>query len=358
MRTKTLMFLITYTCNLRCSYCYEPKVSAHRISKDHLRSLIRQKVEALPESYDSFDIHFMGGEPLLEFDLIRDVSEWLWTQRFGKKLGMVFAPTNGTLMDDERKRWFRDNRNRICLGLSFDGDLAMQNVNRSGSAQDIDLDFFSQTWPEQNVKMTLSPATVASLYDGVTFLHSKGFKRVDAELAKGESVGWTRNDLKVLSEQLSRLSQFYVDHRQYELSMLDFDIFALSYSGSETSKICSCGEHLTCVDVDGREYACHLFSPVAMPREKADESRKIDFSCHENFRSEKCDNCRLRLMCTRCYGMSFMSSGNVNTTDPIDCASFKIIYIANCRHQLRLAEAFGDMKRKSRIKNLVNCLIN
>ena len=80
-----------------------------------LKSLIRKQIEALPDKYDSFEIHFMGGEPLLEFALIKDVSEWLWSEQFDKRLSMVYAPTNGTLLNDEIKECFISNRERFCL---------------------------------------------------------------------------------------------------------------------------------------------------------------------------------------------------------------------------------------------------
>lgn len=182
MRTKTLMFLITYKCNLRCSYCYELKVVSNRICKTALQRLILSHAESLSDEYDSFEIHFMGGEPLLEYLLIKDISEWLWTQSFPKTLTMIYAPTNGTLLTDEIRNWASSNKDRCCLGLSFDGDSSMQNVNRSKSASKVDLKFFSSTWPKQSVKMTVSPSTVNSLADGVKYLHNNGFISVVTDL--------------------------------------------------------------------------------------------------------------------------------------------------------------------------------
>ena len=124
------------------------------------KEYILKQVNKLGDEYDSFEVQFMGGEPLLVFPMIKDVSEWLWKQHFCKPMKMLFAPTNGTLLSAEMKTWLLANRHRFCLGLSFDGDNLMQNINRSESFNLINIEFFAKTWPEQSVKMTVSPQTV------------------------------------------------------------------------------------------------------------------------------------------------------------------------------------------------------
>lgn len=358
MRTKTLMFLITYKCNLRCSYCYEPKGNAHTINSTRLKPLIRDNVLTLPDEYDSFEIHFMGGEPLLEFNLIREVSEWLWTQNFDKSLSMVYAPTNGTLLNDEIKDWCTRNHERFCLGLSFDGDESMQNINRSESSSSIDLDFFVRTWPHQSVKMTISPATIDYLADGVRYLHSKGFKKIVADLARGTEIGWNKNHLKQLSRQLDELSRFYMTHKdEYKISLLDIDIFGLQTDQRKAYKSCSCGEDLTCIDVDGTGYACHLFSPVAIHIDKARRALSIDFTKYESLQNLECQKCALNCLCNHCYGMNYVCTNNVSTPDPFHCAAFKTMYIANCRHRLRMAKHNDNNEEISRIGKLIDIII-
>ena len=114
-RQKTIMLLITYKCNLHCSYCYEPKQQNFRMSATKAKQIITEQLSLLGDDYDSVEIQFMGGEPLLEFPLIKEVSEWLWSLPLNKKLMVLFAPTNGTLLNDEMKHWFSVNRERIHL---------------------------------------------------------------------------------------------------------------------------------------------------------------------------------------------------------------------------------------------------
>ena len=188
------MLLITYKCNLHCSYCYEPKNQNFKMSVSKAKQLISEYLNSFGKT-SPVEIQFMGGEPLLEFSLIKEVSEWLWDNGFDKGDNMLFAPTNGTLLNDEMREF--------ALGLSFDGDQVMQNTNRSDSYHKVDLKFFAATWPEQSVKMTISPSTVGHLAEGVKFLHSsrsyyfstnfsdlKVNDRVVVETVRGKELGW------------------------------------------------------------------------------------------------------------------------------------------------------------------------
>ena len=355
--TKTLMFLITYRCNLRCSYCYEPKVVGHGINESQLKENISKQILTLPQEFDSFEIHFMGGEPLLEFDLIRNVSEWLWQQSFDKRLTMIFAPTNGTILTEEIRHWCKANRERFCLGLSFDGDISMQNVNRSNSYEKVDVKFFASTWPRQSVKMTLSPETINKFSDGVKFLHGQGFCEIVADLAMGNSIKWERRHLAQLTHQLDALSTYIItDAHNLRLSTLDLDIFALNDLSRSPQKSCSCGESLSCIDLDGKEYACHLFSPIASPYEKAAASSSIDFKNHEVLGNPQCRACILDALCPHCYGMNYICNESPSIPVPFNCASFKTVYLANCRHRYKLALNSGDEDALAQIGKLINLI--
>lgn len=355
-KQKTIMLLITYKCNLHCSYCYEPKVQNFRMSAAKAKQIITEQLSCLGDDYDSVEIQFMGGEPLLEFHLMKEVSEWLWSLSMNKKLMVLFAPTNGTLLNEEMKSWFSGNRERINLGLSFDGDQSMQDINRSKSYKSVDLDFFAKTWPNQSVKMTISPETIKGLSDGVIYLHSKGFKYISADLAMGPSLLWTRTALKDYQSQLGKLCNFYLKNPELiPFSMLRLEIKPASFRKRRYVKTCSCGEDMVCMDWTGRHYACHLFSPVAIPIEKAERSNRIyDFSNHSQFSSERCSNCLLNNVCSHCYGMNYLCTDDVTKPSSFHCSAFKIMFAANCRFKLMQAEQNNDKKKASEIISIIN----
>lgn len=305
------------------------------MSLNDAKRYISETVDSLEDPYSEFEVQLMGGEPLLRFGFIKELSEWLWQQTFKIPLVQVFAATNGTLLSNEIKNWFFDNRERICLGLSFDGDGFMQNANRSESFSKVDLAFFAQTWSKQSVKMTLTPKTLPHLYDGAVFLHQSGFKHIAADLAMGAKVDWRQEDLSVLSIELQKLTGYYLQNPDVpRISLLDIDIFAI-FSETKSLKKCSCGEDLVCIDCDGEKYACHLFSPISMPSAKARKSQTIDFSKHENFVPDTCKPCALFSVCTVCYGMNYLQHDDTTAQNAFICQAFKVQFYNCCNLYLQ-----------------------
>ena len=74
------------------------------------------------------------------------------------------------------KSWFYRHRDKISLGISYDGVISVQNFNRTNSAKEIDLGFFLRTWPNLYVKMTVSTYSIEHLAESVLYLESRGFK--------------------------------------------------------------------------------------------------------------------------------------------------------------------------------------
>lgn len=349
------MLLVTYRCNLHCSYCYEPKTLTLRMSEEQAKRILSKEIPAFADSCDELEIHFMGGEPLLEFPMLKNLAEWLWSEPFPMPNYKLFAPTNGTLLTEEMKAWFRSHHERFYLGLSFDGDMHMQDVNRSASFGMVNLDFFASTWPDQSVKMTISPETVGHLADGVIFLHDRGFKYISADLALGTSVEWGREALLSYKSELNRLSEFYLNNPDLiPCTLLRMDILNAGRHSDKPVKSCSCGEDMVCIDLTGQHYACHLFSPISIPVEKAQKSKSIEFSNHDLFASDRCRHCFLESVCERCYGMNYICSDDVATPSPFHCSATKIRFAANCRFRVQKAALSGDAETVSAIARMLD----
>ena len=291
--------------------------------------------------------------------MIKDVSEWLWSVSWEKKLLTIFAPTNGTLLTREMRRWFSTNKARICLGLSFDGNSIMQNRNRSSSAPRIDLSFFASNWPEQSVKLTISPETIGSLFEGVRSLWDNGFVTVAADLAMGSSIPWTSSHLTMFRDELRKFVDYFANENNtvHQFSMMSIPVLSLSdKKRSYSGKQCHCGEDLVCIDINGAEYPCHLFSPVSITDTKRIEGIKsIVFSNHDAFNMNPCRDCYLNPICTvHCYGMNYKSYGSVSHNSPFHCHAFKLLFVENCRLQYLLAKRSGHTDVLTKLNELIN----
>lgn len=353
--TKAIILLITYDCNLRCSYCYEPKKAHFKMTAETAKTCLRQTIDSLDDSYDSVIVQFMGGEPMLNFDLIRDVSEWLWSQTFKVKVRNVHAPTNGTVLTHEMKEWLVANKDKFSLALSFDGDRLMHNMNRSGSADEIDLSFFAETFPDVSIKMTLSPDTIGNFYEGYRFLIEQGFRQIGPSLAIGDNIGWRNEHLGIMKQQLDLLVEYFLSHPEVErVGNFALPVWNILYADAP-DHTCRVGRDIICYDYNGNKYPCHIFSPIAMDPLKSLKSTTIDF---EEVREKPtlCDKCVLNKVCSRCFGINFRDRGDCMKPSAFDCAQFKLFFFANCKIQTRLAMKNGDAHMQGVMDKVIRML--
>jgi len=103
-------------------------------------------------------------------------------------------------------------------------------------------------------------------------------------------------------------------------------------------KYCGCGEGTILVETDGKEYPCLVFSPITLPKERLEALKTLDFSDPATFIDDKCRKCILRKGCNKCYGMSFLQTGNPAYAPPFNCAAYKVQILANCILQKKMLE--------------------
>ena len=168
------MLIVTHACNLNCSYCYEPHKQNLYMELDLAKRIISREAQFVNDctQFNELQIDFMGGEPLMNFPLIKNIVEWLEKSNLNVPW-ICYSTTNGTLLSDEIKDWLRLHKNSFILGVSYDGSSKMQSVNRNTDRYDIDLNFFHELWPEQHLHTTLSKETLPMLAEGVLDIQKK-----------------------------------------------------------------------------------------------------------------------------------------------------------------------------------------
>lgn len=304
-------------------------------------------------------VHFMGGEPFLNFDVIRKTCEWVRSESHISRVSLS-ATTNGTLLSKHRE-WLWENRDIFKPVLSADGDSLMQDANRSHSSEMIDFDFYVKTWPDGKVKMTISPQTVRRVADGVKYIHSIGISRIDANLALGKDVGWNLADLKAYQNQLQKLISFYLQNPDIKpVSMLDMDITRI-LDKKDIAKRCGCGENLVCYDSDGAVYPCQLFSPVSLNINQVKECKGINFKDKSLFVSQKCKSCALRNVCATCPGMNYQYTHSVAKVPGVFCHASKIEFHTTCLllyNRLRLNQDVANKMTVERALKYYNKILN
>ncbi|WP_420969328.1 His-Xaa-Ser system radical SAM maturase HxsB [Bradyrhizobium sp. B120] len=124
------MFVVTLRCEHSCPYCQVSRQSADRSRFDMSEATAQRALDIAFESRSSrIKIEFQGGEPLLNFDLIKKIVHAANSRsaRLGKKVDFVVA-TNLALLDDTILQFCKANG--ILLSTSLDGPADLHNKNR------------------------------------------------------------------------------------------------------------------------------------------------------------------------------------------------------------------------------------
>ena len=315
--------ILTKKCQLRCSYCYEKGKNASSMDFETAKAIVQNELEN-DASVKSVHIDLFGGEPFLAFDVMKKLVEYLKSDSFSKDF-YITTITNGVAVHGEIQEWLLENKGVIECPLSLDGTREMQERNRPGSFDKIDLDFFSKEFPGTRAKMTVSPNTLPDLAEGTVFLHGLKFSP-QSGLAYG--IKWPENSSEILIRELCKLISFYLDNSDIEESLM----LKMPYKDiCFRQRFCDAGNNMVMYDVDGIRWPCHMFLPMSIGEEKSREMKKLDFSTNgreDVYCDDECRKCGIRRACVVCRGMNYNEIGTLMGKNADICTLTRIIYKA------------------------------
>ncbi len=134
-----LILNMTEDCNLRCKYCYLSEVYDYTRNRtcsmmsfdvakgaiDKFMAKIRKTMTFNPGKKAA--ITFYGGEPLMNFSVIKKAVEYINTEYADVDV-LYNITTNGTLLTDEYTEFMTDNN--FVISVSFDGSKENHDRNR------------------------------------------------------------------------------------------------------------------------------------------------------------------------------------------------------------------------------------
>ncbi len=124
------LFVVTLRCEHSCPYCQVSRQNDDRMTFDMSRETAEKAVDMVFRSPSpNIKIEFQGGEPLLNFPLVKFVVERAEEKNLTERrnLGFVIA-TNLALIDDDVLSYCRDHN--IFISTSLDGPAVLHNKNR------------------------------------------------------------------------------------------------------------------------------------------------------------------------------------------------------------------------------------
>lgn len=120
---KSFLVLVAETCNMHCSYCYGTYHNSN--SKNVMDVETAKRVIDFANKLHVHEIAFFGGEPLLNFNIIKVIVEYAQKKGLLMNYGIT---TNGTLITDSIADFFK--KNNFKVSVSIDGPKEVHNLTR------------------------------------------------------------------------------------------------------------------------------------------------------------------------------------------------------------------------------------
>lgn len=366
---KTVTFIVTHQCNLRCSYCYEHNKSNRRMDLETAKKcvdLLFDEDARGSELVNDTDAHgliieFIGGEPFLEIELIDQTMEYFlsraieldhrWQTQY-----MINISTNGTLGEDERVRRFRKKyEGRLSIGVTIDGakeahDACRVDLAGQGS-YDRAIKMFRQTGgPDgrRHTKYTIAPGNIQLFGSSVRHLVlEEGVDTLNCNCVYEE--GWRPEHARSLYWQLKEVSDMLRGSgTDTWVSILDWEA-GNPMPDTDTQNWCGGDGRMLAFDVDGTVLPCMRFSPISTAgrpvfrigdadsgiavreddRERLERLRSIT---RQSQSEERCLECPIASGCAWCTAYNYEITGTPDRRLTYICDMHKARVLAQCYH--------------------------
>jgi uncharacterized protein len=253
---------ITLKCNLACTYCYVAKAP---VSMDMAtaRKAIDFAFSFMPRGGD-LEMGFFGGEPFLEFDLLRRITRLVENHpSFDPEHVSLAVTTNGTIFSDEIASFLTDHSFKVCI--SCDGPPEIQNSSRriaegkeTALIVERTLTAACAALPEVMVNAVFNPGNFRNMRQTVEYLSGTGARQIF--LNPDYSATWTPADVDelrgVYRSLAGRYVEWYLSGVPHFVSLIDSKVAVLLRGGYQPMERCHMGTAELAVTPDGSIYPC------------------------------------------------------------------------------------------------------
>ena len=211
---EALEVVLTDACNLRCLYCYQNDKKPRSLSWDTLRGTLDLLLHSRRKR---LEVLFLGGEPLLEFSLIRRAVDYVRVVRPRDKRVRYTLVTNGTLLGKAQARFIA--RHRVRVQLSFDGVPAAQDLRGRGTFEVLDhlLDRLRLEQPRLFrerlcLSLTLTSASIPYLAESIAYFLRKGVPEITLSPIVTHDSDWRNDGIEALDSQFATILDACLEH--------------------------------------------------------------------------------------------------------------------------------------------------
>ncbi len=324
--------LVTSKCNLRCNYCYE---GHEKTNKDMKLDTAEKTVDFIIDKFNKdksgkpLTVIFHGGEPLLNFEIIKYIASSI-LKKIPKDKVRFDMTTNGTVMNDEIREFIKENIANISFSIdgskySHDLNRVFSNGNGSYDTATKNAKLLINEGINVFARMTFNSKTVEYLSDGVKSVLEMGFKYI-VPVTDFYDNYWEKEHIEILKNQINQLIDLKKNYPESRISLIELNILTqktgdcfgglCSFSIDEVGKIYPCA-----FSFGKEEFVIGHINDGFISEDKLNSLVKI--YTDEN---KVCMGCTRYENCigVRCKILNKLVTGDYNSPPAIICASQKV----------------------------------
>ncbi|MFA7281933.1 MAG: quinohemoprotein amine dehydrogenase maturation protein [Sterolibacterium sp.] len=332
----SLVISVSTGCNLSCSYCYKEDLDKPSKSRKMDFDTASQGIELLLRegaSRDQLNVVFLGGEPLTNLPLIKQVVDYAERRcaEEGKRVDFTMT-TNATLLTEDIVGYL--DQHRFGISISMDGPQALHDRRRitiggkgtyatvAAKAKMLIGRYRSRP---VGARVTLSAGStdVVGIYrhlkNDIGFFEV-GFAPVTT--SEDDALNLSPEELRTVFEGLKTLGREYLEAalQNHNLGFSNMhQLMSDLYEGRKKSLPCGAGVGLLALDSKGDLNLCHRFTGSSLPTFGnvvdgiAKDSLGEFLEAAADLTGKPCATCRIRKLCAGgCYHESY-----ARYTDPL-----------------------------------------
>ncbi|MBQ7008479.1 MAG: thioether cross-link-forming SCIFF peptide maturase [Ruminococcus sp.] len=343
---KAMCLNIAHDCNLRCKYCFAStgdfgkgrKLMTFETGKKAIDFMLEKSLDR-----KNLELDFFGGEPLMNFDVVKQIVEYARSKEaeYDKKFRFTIT-TNGLLLDDDKMEFINKEMSNVVL--SIDGrksvnDYMRIRVDGSGCYDKI-MPAFKKLVSlrgdkEYYVRGTFTKHNL-DFADDVFDLYNNGFDQISVEpvvCEATEDYAITEKELPAIFKEYENLAERILENER-KGGKFNFFHFMLDLDQGPCAikrlRGCGCGNDYVAVTPDGDIYPCHQFVGIEeFKMGNIDEGTfnteiKSYFSKTHVYTKPECKKCWAKFYCSGgCNANNFQYAGDVHNVHKLSCQLMK-----------------------------------
>ena len=357
---KAMCLNVAHDCNLRCSYCFastgdfggERKLMTAETGKKAIDYLLKYSGDR-----HNLEMDFFGGEPLMAFDVVKEVVDYARSKekKYNKNFRFTIT-TNGVLLDDEVIDFC--NREMHNVVLSLDGRKEVHDRFRKDYAgkgsYDTIVPKFQRFVEKRGDKSYYMRGTYThyntDFTNDIFHMADLGFTELSMEpvvCAPGDPAELTAEDLDTVKEQYELLAKDML-RREREGRPITFYHYMLDLTSGPCvyKRISGCGSGTEYMAVTpwGDLYPCHQFVGEEAYKLGDVWNGVTNTALREEFRAcnayarPDCADCWAKLYCSGgCAANAYHATGSIRGVYEAGCELFK--KRIECAIMMKVAES-------------------